>query len=284
MRTRVPVALTLSLVLLFGACTGDDGSAWVMPVGSGVPAVSRLTSPASVAPTTPPTATPSTATPARPGGAGGPTPPAKPRPKQTIPVGAAGLPVKRTTGVRAVALTFDDGPHATYTPQVLDALRAAGVKATFCVVGVKARQYPALVARIVREGHSLCNHSWSHDLDLALRSPEKIRADLSRTNAAIRRAVPGAAIPYFRQPGGRWTAPELTVVKELGMTPLHWTVDPQDWRKPGAPAIINGLERRTRPGAVILLHDGGGDRSGTVGACPKVIPRLKQRYGVVRLG
>jgi peptidoglycan/xylan/chitin deacetylase (PgdA/CDA1 family) len=187
------------------------------------------------------------------------------------------------TGSKSVALTFDDGPHPTWTPKVLDLLRAQGVKATFCLVGVKVHADPGLVARIVREGHTLCNHSWQHDLDMGKKSEAQIRADLERTNREIRRAVPGAKIPYYRQPGGKWTPAIVTVSRSLGMAPLHWDVDPQDWDKPGAAMISKRVAAHARPGSIVLMHDGGGDRSGTLAACPTVIGQLKKRYGIVGL-
>jgi peptidoglycan/xylan/chitin deacetylase (PgdA/CDA1 family) len=182
-----------------------------------------------------------------------------------------------------VALTFDDGPDPVWTPKVLEQLRKAKVKATFCVIGSRARRYPELMARIAEEGHQLCNHSWNHDMDLGRRSTAAIRADLRRTSAAIRAAVPDAKIPFYRQPGGRWSAEVVAVAKELGMRSLHWTVDPQDWAKPKGATIAKRISTAARPGAVVLLHDGGGDRSTTLAACPAVIKDLKRRYGIVKL-
>jgi peptidoglycan-N-acetylglucosamine deacetylase len=209
-------------------------------------------------------------------------PPATPRPPTPRLTGLpAGL--RRTTGLKAVAVTFDDGPHPVWTPKVLDQLRKAGVKATFCLLGTEAQRFPALVARIVREGHTLCNHSWHHELNLGALPETEIRANLERTNRAIKRAVPGARIRYFRQPGGKWTALEVKVVRDLGMVPLHWSVDPADWQKPGATVIIQRIADRVRAGSIVLLHDGGGDRSGTLGACPTVLTTLKRQYGVVAL-
>ncbi|HET8662629.1 MAG TPA: polysaccharide deacetylase family protein [Micromonosporaceae bacterium] len=187
------------------------------------------------------------------------------------------------TGSAAVALTFDDGPHPTYTPQILDLLRSYGVRATFCVVGTQVRQYPALVARMVREGHSLCNHSWHHDTSLGSRTAAEIRSDLSRTNAEIQRAAPGARIRYFRQPGGRWTPLVIQVAADLGMVSIDWDVDPRDWNRPPAQQIADYVIRYTRRGSIVLMHDGGGDRSATVAACRTILPNLKSRFTLVAL-
>ena len=215
-----------------------------------------------------------------------PSPPA-PSPSPSVtkkPRGKIGpFGSRRLTGGKAVALTFDDGPHAVWTPQVLDRLRAARVKATFCVVGAQVRRNPELVRRIVREGHTLCNHSWRHELELGTQPVEVIKANLLATNREIRRAVPGAKIPYFRQPGGKWTAAEVTVARELGMTSLDWDVDPRDWETKDAHQIGTRVIAHARPGSIILLHDGGGDRHGTLAACPGMIQTLKARYGISQL-
>lgn len=192
--------------------------------------------------------------------------------------------LQRRTGSRQVALTFDDGPHPKWTPLVLDELRAAGVKAMFCLVGAQVRRYPALVTRIVREGHTLCNHSWDHDLDLGLRPAAEIRADLLRTNKEIHKVVPGVPIDHFRHPGGAWTPAAVAVADELNMVSLDWDVDPRDWDKPTKDQIIDHIQTESRLGSVVLLHDGGGDRSATVAALPVVIQELRQRYGITLLG
>ncbi len=181
------------------------------------------------------------------------TPPkAKLRPlPKTLPAG-----LHRSSGDGAVALTFDDGPDPRWTPQLLDQLRAAHITATFCLIGTQA---------------------------LGRRSDAEIRADLERTNRVIRAAVPDAEITWFRQPGGRWTAEEVAVARKLGMRALHWNVDPQDWNHPTAKTIAKRVKGAARPGSIVLMHDGGGDRSQTMAACRQVIPDLKRRYGITQL-
>ncbi|WP_396888741.1 polysaccharide deacetylase family protein [Micromonospora reichwaldensis] len=188
-----------------------------------------------------------------------------------------------TSGTSLVALTFDDGPDPQYTPQVLALLREHQVRATFCVVGENAQRHPDLIRAIAADGHTLCNHSWNHDVDLGRRSPAAIRADLLRTSEAIRAAVPDAPIAYYRQPGGAWTGPVVSVSHELGMTPLHWTVDPADWELPGAGRIAATVVAGVVPGSVVLLHDAGGDRQGTVDALHRILPDLTSRFQVEAL-
>jgi peptidoglycan/xylan/chitin deacetylase (PgdA/CDA1 family) len=188
------------------------------------------------------------------------------------------LDVRKVTGSADVALSFDDGPHATWTPKILDLLRVGGVKATFCLVGTQVRKYPALVVRIVREGHVLCNHSWSHLRTLGSQPVADIRADLARTNAEIRKAAPGALIRFFRQPYGKWTAASVDVARSLGMEPLGWDVDPADWEKPAAAIIQQRVLAGVKPGSIVLLHDGGGDRTQTFTACQALLTELRTRF------
>ncbi|MFI5936846.1 transglycosylase domain-containing protein [Actinoplanes sp. NPDC051494] len=184
-----------------------------------------------------------------------------------------GTPVVRTQGTgKRLALTFDDGPSG-YTPEVLDILAANGVKATFCMVGEEVERYPELVRRVIAEGHVLCNHSWKHD-DLGTMTAARARADIERTDAAIAVAAPGATVPFFRAPYGSWGA-SAKEGAELGHTPLGWVVDPDDWLLPGADVIADRIEKNLTPRAVVLVHDGGGEREQTIAALTKLIPRLK---------
>ena len=217
-----------------------------------------------------------------------PVPPVDPhaeaeRPQLPAETDAGPFGSRKTTGSTEVALTFDDGPDPTYTPQALALLRAYQVRATFCLVGNNARKYPDLVRAIVADGHTLCNHSWSHDFALGARSRATIVADLVRTNEALRAAVPGARISYFRQPGGNWTPAVVKAARDLGMTSLHWTVDPQDWRLPGAGSIATRVTAGTVAGAIVLLHDAGGNRQGTVAALRSILPNLTRRFALTPL-
>ncbi|MFD2767652.1 polysaccharide deacetylase family protein [Micromonospora eburnea] len=217
-------------------------------------------------PTPPPTASSS------------PSPQSRAEQRQLVREGDGPFGSLTTTESSRVALTFDDGPDPQYTPQVLALLKEYGVKATFCLVGENVQSYPELVRDIVADGHTLCNHSWEHDLSLGQRSSDAIRADLRRTNEAILSAAPNARIAYFRQPGGNWTAPAVSVCEDLGMTPLHWAVDPSDWQVPGAAQITRVVMTETGPGSIVLMHDAGGDRTGTVAALRNLLPELMSRY------
>ncbi|NEE01346.1 polysaccharide deacetylase family protein [Phytoactinopolyspora halotolerans] len=178
-------------------------------------------------------------------------------------------------GSSPVTLTFDDGPHPTYTPQILDMLAAHEAKAVFCVVGEQVRRHPELVRRVVDEGHALCNHSYSHDAELKTRSVETIEQEISDTAAAIAEAAPDADVAFFRQPAMYVTPEVAPVVEDAGLTVLDWTLDTRDWKRPDASTIVADILDQVQPGDVILLHDGGGDRSNTVKALAQVLIALR---------
>ncbi|WP_433793531.1 polysaccharide deacetylase family protein [Actinoplanes sp. CA-252034] len=238
-------------------------------------------SPAPSAPTTP------AATPATPA----------PKPTKTSPTsvpivkpkgrsGPAGSLL--TTGSKGVALTFDDGPDPDLTPKLLKLLAKERVKATFCLVGTQARRHPDLVRAIAKGGHSFCNHSWNHDLKLGKRAHHAIRADLERTNAAIRAVVPDAKIRYMRAPGGNFTPALVKISAEMGMHSIYWKVDPRDWEQAETESnnshrdkIIRSVKRNTRPGAIILSHDYA--QPATIDAYRELIPWLRKRFHLVAL-
>lgn len=175
---------------------------------------------------------------------------------------------------QTVALTFSTGPDPRYTPAVLDILAEHGVSATFCVLGVNAREHPALIRTIVAEGHTLCDHSTTHDYALANRDDERIRREIDDTLDAIRAAVPGAQVPFFRAPGGNF-APNLNEVAEsFDQAPLGWNIDPQDWAASSAQPVEGEVRTQVQPGSIVVLHDGGGDREATVAALDGMIEEL----------
>ncbi|MBV1851623.1 polysaccharide deacetylase family protein [Catellatospora sp. NEAU-YM18] len=192
------------------------------------------------------------------------------------------------TGTDAVALTFDDGPDPINTPKMLDLLKQCGVKATFCLVGFRARDRPDLVRRIYEEGHTLCNHSWQHLTDLGKRGHDYMLKDLKATNDAIHKTVPDAKIAYFRAPGGNFTTEMVQVAKDLGMTSIYWHVDPRDWDSSSygrgsamVRHVISSVEGSVRPGSIILSHDNG--KPDTITAYRTLLPWLKARFELIGL-
>jgi peptidoglycan-N-acetylglucosamine deacetylase len=215
------------------------------------------------------------------------TPETAPRPRPPLSELGPGDSV-RGTGSAAVALTFDDGPDPVNTPLLLDELQRYGVKATFCVVGSRARDYPDVIKRIVRDGHTLCNHSWQHLSDLALKDDGYLWWDLRSTNEAIRTAVPNAKIAYFRAPYGKFTPRLTSFTNELGMKPIYWDVDDECYQTPlfGTGQQMQNrmatiVHRDTRPGSIILSHDN--KKPFTARAYQTILPQLKARFRLIAL-
>jgi peptidoglycan/xylan/chitin deacetylase (PgdA/CDA1 family) len=173
-----------------------------------------------------------------------------------------------------VALTFDDGPSAVYTPQVLDILDRREVTAIFCVVGSAAQAHPEIIEDIVEGGHVLCDHTVSHDLDLSTRAEQAMREEIGGTLDSIHAAAPDIEVPFFRAPGGHFSAGVNTVAASYDQEPLGWSVDPRDWKEPGADRIHATVVAGVTPGSIVLLHDGGGDQSDTVAALDDIITAL----------
>jgi peptidoglycan/xylan/chitin deacetylase (PgdA/CDA1 family) len=174
-----------------------------------------------------------------------------------------------------VALTFDDGPQPVFTPQVLRVLQQYGVHATFFCIGSQVQAYSAIVRQTVQGGNAVGNHSWSH-ANLTTLSPAAIRQQLSTTSAAIKRAT-GVAPRLFRPPYGATNETVRSIATQLGLVQTLWTIDTSDWQRPGVATIVNTVLTHAHNGNIILLHDGGGDRSQTVQALSQIISGLEQR-------
>ncbi|WP_078892054.1 polysaccharide deacetylase family protein [Streptomyces sp. NRRL S-350] len=185
-------------------------------------------------------------------------------------------------GGKVVYLTFDDGPSPAYTPGVLATLARYGVRATFFEIGQNVNAHPSLTAQVAKQGHSVQNHSWSHP-DLRKLSGSALDAQLVNTDKAIR-AGTGRTPNCLRPPYGAVNGAVRARAAALGKQVVLWSVDPVDWSRPGTAAIRSRVLDNVRPGSVILLHDGGGDRSQTVAALPAIISTLKARgYGFATL-
>ena len=189
---------------------------------------------------------------------------------------------------KKIALTFDDGPDGRWTPLILDALERAHVPGTFFVIGENALQHPGLLNRVLRDGGELGNHTYTHP-NLAIASPEGTRLELNSTQRMVQ-AYTGHSMTLFRAPyfgdAEPTTADELDpalLAQQAGYTVVGLHVDPNDWQRPGADAIVAQVLRQVSAATpansqnVVLLHDGGGDRAQTVAALPRIIAALRAR-------
>lgn len=181
--------------------------------------------------------------------------------------------VSYTAGSRAqpyVALTFDDGPHATLTPKLLTILRDRNVKATFYVLGPNAKRNPGIMQRMVAEGHELGNHSWTHRV-MSKAPTEAMMKEFQDTQDAIVASC-GVAPKSQRPPYGAMTKPQRALLKEkFGYPCILWDVDPLDWKKPGSSVVASRILSGARNGSIILLHD---IHAGSVDAVPAVLDGL----------
>lgn len=176
---------------------------------------------------------------------------------------------------KLVALTFDDGPSPAWTGRVLRALEEQRVRGTFFVVGRQARRHAALVRRISAAGHLVGSHGMSHarfsELPVA-----RVRSELLRSRQLLRETT-GVASSWVRPPYGAMNGTAWREMHRLRARVVLWDVDPRDWERPGPKTIAERVVARVRPGSIVLLHDGGGDRSQTIRALPLIIERLRER-------
>jgi peptidoglycan/xylan/chitin deacetylase (PgdA/CDA1 family) len=177
-----------------------------------------------------------------------------------------------TRVVGEIHLTFDDGPHVTWTPQILDVLAEHGATATFFPIGNQVEGGQDLMRRAVAEGHRIGNHTWDHDRLVRI-DEAAFDGTVGRTTDAIRNAT-GLTPTCLRPPQGVIDEATRSLARSRGLTIEMWTIDPQDWNQPGSRAIVDAVVDRVTAGDVVLLHDGGGDRSRTVRALDRMLDRL----------
>lgn len=149
-----------------------------------------------------------------------------------------------------IALTFDDGPSAAWTPALLDGLKERGVKATFFLIGENADKNPEIVKRMAEEGHLIGNHTYHH-VELTKVSENEARLELADTSAAIFR-ITGKEPEYMRPPFGAW---QRKLEQEIRMLPVLWTIDPLDWTTENQDEIVNKVVTEAEENDIILLHD-----------------------------
>lgn len=171
---------------------------------------------------------------------------------------------------KKIMLTFDDGPHQNWTPQLLAILKAHNVKATFFVVGEQASKYPELVRAQVRDGHVVANHS-EHHVRLSTIPYQKVVLEYAWCNTVLKR-ITGEQPRYCRPPGGDYNREIVLAASRLGLTTVLWTADPGDYANPGERAIEKKLLLRVKNGGIILLHDGIQE---TLDVLPHILQTLK---------
>jgi peptidoglycan-N-acetylglucosamine deacetylase len=167
-------------------------------------------------------------------------------------------------GKKVIFFTFDDGPDPHWTPTILQVLRRYGAHATFFEVGNMQSAHPGFSEQVTAAGNTIGSHSVSHRILTTLSA-----SDLHHE------VFDGPTSTCFRPPDGATNPRVRAAIRAAGMVQVLWNIDPRDWDRPGTPAIVHNILTHARPGAVILLHDGGGDRTQTIAALNQVLPALK---------
>ncbi len=183
---------------------------------------------------------------------------------------------------KLVALTFDDGPSPVWTPQILDELNKAGIKATFFMLGDHAEKYPAVAQRVAKEGHEIGNHTYDHHV-LIYYKPEELKDEINHAERVIKN-VTGVTPKYFRPPKAWLTQKEKVIIDQMGYKVILWSLNSKDWVRFDDKYIIRYILHNIRPGDILLFHDSGGtftseggDRSETVRAIGRLVEKLRER-------
>jgi peptidoglycan-N-acetylglucosamine deacetylase len=182
-------------------------------------------------------------------------------------------------GQKVIALTFDDGPWPESTVQVLDILKKNNIKGTFFVIGQNLKNFPDLGKKIVADGHVIANHTWHHWYHFF--NQQAAAYEIDRTSDLIFQ-VTGVKTTLFRPPGGMLHNGLAAYARSKKYTVVMWSADSIDYKLPAVPRLVNNVIRDSKPGGIVLMHDGGGNRSRTVKALPQIIENFrKQGYSFV---
>ncbi len=174
---------------------------------------------------------------------------------------------------KVIALTFDDGPWPE-TPKVLTVLREFNVKATFFILGRNLPLYPDIIKQVVQEGHAVGNHTWTHSYPKM--EPQKAKAEIENTSAKLQ-LMTGLKTRLFRPPGGILNNGVAEYARSKNYAIIMWSIDTKDYQQASAEVLANRVLNQAHPGDIVLMHDGGGNRSETIAALKIIIPELQKR-------
>nr|WP_020063102.1 polysaccharide deacetylase family protein [Bacillus sp. 123MFChir2] len=187
------------------------------------------------------------------------------------------------TNEKIIAITFDDGPDPTYTPQILNILREYHAESTFFMIGYRIQRNPYLIEQVLKYGHEIGNHTMNH-LYARNAAGQKLENDILEGKKYLEKWIEKPLL--FRPPGGYINESVFKTATEAGYQIVLWSwhQDPKDWSNPGKDKIAQHVLNNARSGDIVLLHDGGSDRSQTVEALKEILPALqKQGYRFVKV-
>lgn len=177
-------------------------------------------------------------------------------------------------GEKYIALTFDDGPAANSTDKILNILHTNNIKATFFMIGENVKTYPIQAKNVLINGNVIGNHTWHHWYRHM--SPQLAASEIENTANIIYQTT-GAKTTLFRPPGGILNNGVVDYAKNQRDGIIMWSDDSEDWRRPAVSTLVKRVLKQATPGGIVLMHDGGGNRSNTVAALPQIISDLKQQ-------
>lgn len=189
----------------------------------------------------------------------------------------AGAVSRVPTTLPMAALTFDDGPQAPYTPDILSLLQRYHARATFFVLGDKVAENPGLLAQETAAGMEIGLHGMTH-LNLNRVGAASMVRDAEQEIHLLHRTAPRLTIGLFRPPFGYRSPALVRILASHHLTLVLWDVDTRDWTRPGVAFIVGQVERLIRPGSIVLFHDGGGNRQETVAALSVLLPWLMRHH------
>ncbi|MCW5316836.1 polysaccharide deacetylase family protein [Nostoc sp. KVJ3] len=175
---------------------------------------------------------------------------------------------------KIIALTFDDGPWPESTAEVLDILKKNQIKGTFFVIGENVKNYPNLLKQEIAEGHVIGNHTWHHWYQFL--NPQAAAYEIDHTADLIFKTT-GLKTNLFRPPGGIMHNGVVDYARNSKYAIILWSSDSVDYSRPAVPKLIGNVFREARPGGIVLMHDGGGNRSKTVQALPEIIANFRNQ-------
>ncbi|QLE56288.1 polysaccharide deacetylase family protein [Nostoc sp. TCL26-01] len=182
--------------------------------------------------------------------------------------------VKLNEQNKVIALTFDDGPAPKYTEQILHILKQNNIKATFFCVGEMVHYFPVIAKLEVSDGHAIGNHTWHHWYHWM--NPSTAKLEIESTATQMYETM-GVKTSLFRPPFGSLSNGVADYAKKNNYAILMWSDDSQDYRRPPVSKLIDNVLRGAKPGGMVLMHDGGGNRANTVKALPEIINALRKR-------
>ena len=182
---------------------------------------------------------------------------------------------KKNTELKNIALTFDDGPDAIFTPKIIELLHYHNIKATFFLLGKNIAKNPEIVKELIKQNHEIGNHSYSHKT-LIFKSPKYIRKEIEKTDQIL--STSGLEkTKLFRPPYGRFCIPLLLVLRKMKKKMILWNIGPKDFKAKNSNEIIARIEKKLKPGSIIVLHEKTGEK--TLEALKILIPKLlEQNY------